>query len=320
MKEAIVKVFSKVSLTLRKHSPEILVVSGTIGLIAAGILACKETTKLDKVLAEGEARENELAEKINKVDDFKESGAVAEDSYTERDEKIEVTRMWAQNAFSVAKLYAPSIILAVASTSAILGGFGILKARHAAITMAFGEMSAAFAEFKKRTQAVVGDEKYREILDGVKKEMKEVIDDNGNPIVAEVDTVDPVKDPYTFIWDETTTKESGAYKKGCFADNEAYLRAVQTAVNNKLRNLTGYIFLNEVLEDLGLPKTKAGQEVGWVINPGEGHTGDNYIDFGAEIIDDVDKETMKFTRRYILHFNCDGYILDTFEHAFEGDK
>lgn len=323
MKETLVKVFGKMSLTLRKHAPEILVVSGTIGLITAGVIACTETTKLDEVLKKGEERKEELADKLNRLDDLIDKLPEEEKKdYTlsETEENSEVARVWIKNAFDVAKLYAPSIILAIASTSSILGGFGILKARHVAVVAAFGEMSAAFAEFKKRTQAAVGDEKYREILDGVKKEMKEVIDDKGTPIVAEVDTVDPVKDPYTFIWDETTTKESGAYKLGDFAFNEAFLRGVEQAVNNKLRNLTGYIFLNEVLEDLGLPKTKAGQEVGWVMNPGDGHTGDDYIDFGIEVVDDVNKETMKITRRYILHFNCDGYILDTFEHAWEGEK
>lgn len=323
MKEKMVKVFSKVSLTLRKHAPEILVVSGVVGLIGAGILACKETTKLDEVLAKGEARTDELADKMIKLDEVVEKLPEEErDEYklSEDDEKKEIVTVWVKNAFDVAKLYAPSVILAVASSAAILGGFGILKKRHAAITLAFGEMSAAFAEFKKRTKEAVGEEKYNEILNGVKKELKEVIDENGNTIVAEVDTVDPVKDPYTFMWDEFTTKDSGAYVKEDPLGNLAFLKGVESAVNNKFRNLTGYIFLNEVLEDLGLPKTKAGQEVGWVMQPNDEHQGDNYIDFGIECIDDVNKDTLKFTRRFILHFNCDGYILDTFEHAFEGDK
>lgn len=320
MKEKIVKAFAKVSLTLRKHAPTILVIGGTIGLVTAGILACKETTKLDEVLAKGEERTNQLADKINKVEDFKETGSVSEEDYTEDDEKKDIVGVYAKNALDVAKLYAPSVILAVASVSAILGGFGILKARHAAITMAFGEMSAAFAEFKNRTKAAVGEEKYREILDGVGKELKEVIDDNGNTVVAEVDTVKPIFDPYTFEWNAETTKESGSYTKGDPAGNLAFLMAVQEAFNNKLRNLTGYVFLNDILEELGLPKTKAGQEVGWVIQPNDEHEGDNYIDFGIENVDNVDKETMKFTRNFVLHFNCDGYILDTFEHAFEGDK
>ena len=319
MKEKLVKVFSKVSLTLRKYAPEILVVSGVVGLIGAGVLACKETTKLDDVTNECEKRLNKVAEQQNFIDECKKKGVCKEDEYTEKDEMKDVVTAYAKNAFSLAKLYAPSIILALASSAAILGGFGILKKRHAAIVCAFGEMSAAFAEFKKRTLDAVGEDKFHEIIDGVSKEMTEMVDDNGNNIEVEVDKVNPVKDPYTFVWDEFTTKETGMYRKHDIAANEATLRAVQASFNNQLR-FKGYIFLNDVLQELGLPETKAGQEVGWVMNPGDGHTGDEYIDFGVQCVDDLNRETMKLTRRYILHFNCDGYILDTFEHAYEGDK
>lgn len=319
MKEQLTKVFSKVSLTLRKYAPEILVVSGVVGLIGAGVLACKETTKLDDVVNECEKRMNHIQEQQNFIDECKEKGICKEDEYTEKDEMKDVVIAYAKNAFSLAKLYFPSIILAIASSAAILGGFGILKKRHAAVVCAFGEMSAAFAEFKKRTEDAVGSEKFHEILDGVSKEMSEVVDDNGNSVEVEVDKVDPVKDPYTFMWDEFTTKETGMYRKGDIAANDATLRGVQQSFNNQL-HYKGYVFLNEVLKELGLPETKAGQEVGWVMYPNDDHSGDNYIDFGIQCVDDVNKETMKFTRRYILHFNCDGYILDTFSHAYEGEK
>lgn len=321
MKEKLVKAFGKASLTLRKHAPEIMVIGGVIGLIGAGILACKETTKLDKVLDEIEKRTDKLAADMNK---FEESDKLTEEEkktkYTELDRKKDIVQVWTKNALDVAKLYAPSIILATASAASILGGFGILKKRHAAITFAFGEMSAAFTEFKNRTKEAVGEEKYHEILDGVKKEMKEVIDENGNVVVAEVDTIDPVKDPYTFVWDEYTTRDSGAYTPGDDNSNLNFIKSVEATANNRLRNLNGYVFLNDVLDMLGLPKTKAGQEVGWVMQPNDEHQGDNYIDFGIKNIDDMNKETMKFTRRYILHFNCDGYILDTFQDAFKGEK
>lgn len=320
MKEKIAQFATKCALNLRKNTPEILVIGGTIGLIAAGVIACKETTKLDTVLKEAEQRIDTLAEKSAKVEQYQEAGVLEKDEYTEDDDKKAVAKAYVENALSVAKLYAPAIILAVASTASILGGFGILKKRHAAIALAFGQMSAAYTEFKSRVKDSVGEEKFNEILDGVSKELKEVVDENGNQIVAEVDTVNPVKDPYTFEWNEYTTKETGAYTKGDPAGNLAFLKAVETAMNNKLRSLNGYVFLNEVLEEIGLPKTKAGQEVGWVMQPNDEHTGDNYIDFGITPVDDVNKETMKFTRNFVLHFNCDGYILDTFEHAFEGEK
>lgn len=315
--------FAKTTLSIRKHSPEILVISGVVGLVTAGVLACKQTTKLDATLKKGEERLDALAEKMDKLEEV--SSKLPEEEreeykLSEKEEHAEITRVWIQNAFSVVKLYTVPVLLGAASVASILGGFGILKKREVAISMAFAEMSAAYSELKKRIKDSVGEEKAKEIIDGVKKEMKEAIDENGHPSVVEVDTVNPINDPYTFVWDEVTTRETGAYHRGCPEDNEAFLRGVEASVNQKLRCLKGYMFLNEVLRDLGLPETKAGQEVGWVVNPCENHKGDNYIDFGLEAVDDVDKETLKFTRRYVLHFNCDGYILDTFEHAFEGDR
>lgn len=322
MKETLVRAFAKAKLGIRKHTPEILVVSGVIGLVTAGVLACKETTKLDDVLAKGEERLDDLAAKMNKLDNVVDRLPEEEqDDYrlTEEEEKKEIAAVWIKNGFSIAKLYAPSIILAVASIAGILGGFGILKKREAALSIAFAEMSAAYATLKNRLKDSVGEEKAKEIINGISKEMKEVIDNDGKPVVAEVNVSNPIKDPYTYEWNEVTTRDSGAYMNDPTTDL-AFLKGVEAAVNSKLRNLTGYVFLNDVLDDLGLPKNKVGQEVGWVMQPNDEHQGDNYIDFGIEPVDEMNKETMRFTRRYILHFNCDGYILDTFEHAFEGEK
>ena len=42
--------FSKVSVKLKKHSPEILVVAGVVGTVASAVMACHATTKLDSIL------------------------------------------------------------------------------------------------------------------------------------------------------------------------------------------------------------------------------------------------------------------------------
>ena len=63
----------------------------------------------------------------------------------------------------------------------------------------------------------------------------------------------------------------------------------------------------DVLDRLGLPRTKAGLIVGWVLN-GEG---DGYVDFGV-----VDCETLENVNyndnAYDLNFNVDGDILSKF--------
>ena len=69
--------FSKVSVKLKKHSPEILVVAGVVGTVASAVMACHATTKLDSVLEKSKkdidaihkcAENEELAAEYSKDD------------------------------------------------------------------------------------------------------------------------------------------------------------------------------------------------------------------------------------------------------------
>ena len=79
--------------------------------------------------------------------------------------------------------------------------------------------------------------------------------------------------------------------------NMLYLKNQQTYANNLLRS-RGHLFLNEVYDMLGLPRTKDGCVVGWVLG--------SYVDFGLDNERNEDPER----RCQILDFNVDGYILD----------
>ena len=73
----------------------------------------------------------------------------------------------------------------------------------------------------------------------------------------------------------------------------------------------GYLFLNDVYDMLGIPRTKAGQIVGWIYDE-KNPIGDNFVDFG---IYDGNKETVRnfvngYERTILLDFNVDGNILD----------
>jgi hypothetical protein len=91
--------------------------------------------------------------------------------------------------------------------------------------------------------------------------------------------------------------------------NKLFLLQQQNYANDKLV-WKGHLFLNEVYDILGLPRTKAGQYIGWIYdvhNP----VGDNYVDFGLyhdcnrNFIDGKDNAIL-------LNFNVDGNILDRF--------
>ena len=85
--------------------------------------------------------------------------------------------------------------------------------------------------------------------------------------------------------------------------NVYFLRYQQDYANELLRT-RGHLFLNEVYDMLGAPRTKLGQVCGWVYkenNP----IGDNYVDL--DIFNDRNTEDNNV---FILDPNVDGCILD----------
>lgn len=89
--------------------------------------------------------------------------------------------------------------------------------------------------------------------------------------------------------------------------NLTYLKQQQVYANDLLK-IRGYMFLNEVYDMLGMPRTKAGQVVGWIYDA-ENSTGDNYIEF--DIYSECNKRFVNgHDRIALLDFNVDGIILD----------
>ena len=89
--------------------------------------------------------------------------------------------------------------------------------------------------------------------------------------------------------------------------NLEYLLGLQRIASEKLI-AQGYLFLNDVYDMLGIPKSKAGQLVGWIYEPDD-EKRDNWVHFGIE-----EKYNYKFINGYentaILDFNVDGVIID----------
>ena len=91
--------------------------------------------------------------------------------------------------------------------------------------------------------------------------------------------------------------------------NLMFIKAQERYANDLLK-AKKRVFLNDVYEMLGLPRTKAGQIVGWVYDP-ESPKGDNYIDFGlyADNLSYSDYVN-GFDQAILLDFNVDGNIWD----------
>lgn len=108
--------------------------------------------------------------------------------------------------------------------------------------------------------------------------------------------------PYAVFFDET----SAAWTKNP-EFNKLFLLRQQDFANEKLRH-RGYLFLNEVYDMLGLPRTRAGQLVGWTHDE-KNPCGDNYVDFGIFGVRNSNFIN-GFEKSVLLDFNVDGNILD----------
>ena len=304
IKKNVTRTLHKTGFKLKKHSPEILVVGGVIGVVASGIMACKATTKLSTIL-------DESRDHIDAINEVMENPKIVSAEYTEEDAKKDKVIVYTQTGVKVAKLYAPSVILGALSISAILGGSNILRKRNIALAAAYASIDKSFKDYRGRVVERFGEQLDRELKYNLKtKEIKEqVVDEDGKKktVKKTIEVVDT---------ESACSEYAKFYDAGCAGwdkdpeYNLAFLRRQQDYANERLKN-QGYLFLNDVYDMLGIPRTKAGQVVGWIYD--EKHPiGDNFVDFGIYNFD-IEKNR-DFVNGYesviLLDFNVDGNILD----------
>ena len=296
------RAFGRVGLKLQKHSPEILVVGGVVGIVTSAVMACKATTKLDDILGETQ-------EQLDQIHNYVDEHGYTE-KYTEEDSKKDLAIVYTQSAVKLAKLYGPSVILGTVSIAAILGGHNILRKRNIALAAAYKAIDTGFKEYRERVVERFGKELDRELKYNIKRkeiEETEVGEDGTETVVKkEVDVADPnAHSIYARFFDDGCT----GWEKDA-EHNLTFLKLQQDWANRVLKN-KGYLFLNDVYDMLGIPKTKAGQIVGWVYDE-KNPIGDNFVDFG--IYDLYNERNRAFVNGYektiLLDFNVDGNILD----------
>lgn len=304
-KDILVKVqrtANKVGTKLQKHSPEILVVSGVVGMVAAAVMACKETTQLQELV--DKARED-----INNVTDYLESPEAKDEGYDEEKAKKAITALKIRTVGSVAKLYAPSVALGVCSITAILASNNILHKRNVALTAAYTALETSFKDYRDKVVERFGEQVDKELKYGLTKEIvkEKVTDENGKEktVKKEIDVVDDkLNSPYAKFFDQTSSywEKNPEY-------NMMFLNTQQSYFNDLLK-VRGHVFLNEVYDALDIPRTSIGAVCGWVYDESNPDV-DNFIDFGIFENKEVNR---RFVNGYesviLLDFNCEGNIVD----------
>ena len=296
------RTFNRTGLKIKKHSPEILLATGTVGIVASTVMACKATLKVEEIV-------DEAKEKIDTIHNVSADPAMAE-KYSEEDGKKDLAIVYTQTAVKFIKLYGPSVTIGVASLACMIGSNRILNKRNAALAAAYAAVDKSFKEYRGRVIERFGKQMDRELRYNIKaQEIEETtVDANGKETVTKktVDVMDPNSySQYAIVFDDSN--------EGWDPDPERskyFLIQQQNWANERLKS-RGHLFLNEVYDMLGAKRTKAGAQVGWVYDE-KNCEGDNFVDFG--IFDTNSPKARDFVngieKVIVLDFNVDGYILD----------
>lgn len=293
----------RIGFKIKKASPEIMVVAGVVGVVTSTVMACKATTKVNDIL-------EETRKQVDDVHNVLDSDIITEEEYNNDDAKKDLAIIYTQTGVELIKLYAPSVIVGALSITGILASHKILKKRNVALTAAYATIDRSFKEYRGRVVERFGKELDRELRYNIKaQEIEEkTVDKDGNETVEKktISVVDPnMYSDYARIFDNGSM---GWTKDPEY--NLMFLKLQQNQANDRLR-AQGYLFLNDVYDMLGIPRTKAGQIVGWIYDK-ENPVGDNFVDFG--IYDIYNEKACDFVngreRSIVLDFNVDGNILD----------
>ena len=298
---------NKAKIKLEKNAPDIMVVVGAAIVVGSAIYACTKTMEAHDILEEA----NEELEDIK-------YGLESADGNPEFDEKAarkERMKVYGRMATGLGRCYGPAIIGGATGLGLMLGAHKILKDRNTAITMAYANLLASYNSYRASVREELGEEREFMLRTGSKLQEIESVDENGevttqNAMVVHDDG--SMHSIYARIFDEANINWS---RKP--SDNLTFIKSQQCFANDKLR-AEGFLFLNDVYQMLGFPRTSEGQIVGWIWDPNDeiDDGGDNLVDFGIFSNAFQKAEIRDFINGYEpciwLDFNVDGVIYDLF--------
>lgn len=286
------KVTSKIGRQIlhgRKHTPAALFVVGVVGVVGTVILASRATLKLEEVIEKAQ-------------DDLTKAREFEDEEYSDQDRQKDIAIVYGRTAVSLGRLYGPAAIVGIVSVAALTGSHVVLSRRNAAITAAYAAIAKGFQEYRSRVVHEFGADKDRELRYNL-QERTVVEETDEGPITVKIKDVVPNQASiYSRFFDQMSPNWNRMPHY-----NQMFLQC-QHKWANDLLHTQGHLFLNEVYDMLGIPRSKEGAVVGWVMGKG----GDDFVDFG--VFDGDRYESMRFinghTESILLDFNVDGIIWD----------
>lgn len=296
LSEAISRKAGTLSLSTQEKAPQILFGVGITCMVASTVHACRSTLKVHEVLDEIE-------------NDVRVANATHEqhpEKYSDKELSRDKAVIFVRSSVKLGKLYAPSVGLGVVGIVCLSKSHAILQDRYTGMVAAYTALDRGFREYRQRVVDKYGEEQDEEF----RYDTEVVVEGGKNGKKKQTVRVgEGAASVYAKFFDEYSPRWSKDPEY-----NAVFLKCAQNYWNDML-NSRGHVFLNEVYDHLGIPRTQAGCVVGWLRG-----NGDNYIDFG--IFNDRDNDRVRdFVNgreaSILLDFNVDGPIFNKIEDLGE---
>lgn len=275
----------KTEFFVRRNAPTILTGVGVAGFTATVALTIRATAKAIDVLPDIKKQIQDVKESPGELTDKQKSQALA--------------KVYVESGIKLAKIYSPTLVTGSTSIACVLAGHGMMLKRQAQLVAVYAALDASFKAYRRRVAEQIGEEEERKLFRRPGMRALDQIEEGEEPSCV-IDMSDVLPSPYARFFDET----SPSWNKNS-EYNLMFLTAQEQFANDQLRAY-GYLFLNDVYKSLGLPRTQAGQIVGWKYDG----VGDGFVSFG--IHDAYDENKRAFVNGLenviLLDFNVDGVI------------
>lgn len=303
VKQFVMPKFGMAELAMKRHAPEIYLGGGIAAGVVSVVMIAKAHKKSEKVF-------DDISEGIEDINDIiwennaDPPNSEGESSYIDESQRRKmVAPLYIEAAKRGVILYGPGVAIGITSIGLILTSHGILRGRNKSLLATIGVVQQGFAAYRKRVieeQGEDADERFYYGLEA-RKYTEQYVDEDGKKKKRKTTrnhmSENPTPAMYQRLFDENNVNWHPDPDL-----SEYYIMSIQTWAQDQLV-LRGYIILNDVYKNLGLPESPEGAVVGWARDiPGDG-----FVDFG---LDKPFNEEGRRNNAFLLDFNVHGPILD----------
>ena len=280
-------------LALKAKAPTLMVAGGITAMGAGTVIACKQTLKIEEV----------LANHVPSLEKVEQGEKLELSSYGKKEAQQDRIKIYARAGLELGKVYAIPVVLWTGGAGLVFGGHRMMVKRNATLALAFTGLKSAFDKYRQNVVNEFGSEVDQAMYGGYETKLL----NEGSKDESKINTRDwdaSAGDPYNRIFEQGATSawEPDLSVNRMFISN-------QQRFAQQLLNRRGYLWLSEVYQALGFPENDISRVVGWKVRKNPDGTKDiPFVDFG---LDKPHPDDWKFSKENAIYldFNTQGLIV-----------